>query len=247
MHLPQHELCTRNIELVLEMKSSFAELHSHGDKRLPTEVTSNTYFRACRLPLLMSYPRDRPGFVTNLHRELRAITSMCSSGSLPVGPSPYHSGPGQDPDDDGLAEAAPAGPEQVSTAIERAFSGKCFSRNLRPVTWTRFPPLYRIQSLGRSTGSLSRVSGWNISTPNHCNYALPIFLYSLLICCCCSLLLLLLLLFLYFVTYPGLAVPLWFRSTLLWGSGCYWASCMRNTTGILLEIQSSESSIQWLL
>ena len=51
MHLVQHWLCTRKIELALQVKfiSTFSELHVHGDERWPTEVTSNAYFRGVTL------------------------------------------------------------------------------------------------------------------------------------------------------------------------------------------------------
>ena len=47
MHLSQHKLCTRKMELALEVKFSrlSLSLHVHGDERRPMEVTSNTYFR----------------------------------------------------------------------------------------------------------------------------------------------------------------------------------------------------------
>ena len=50
MHLSQYKICTRKMELVLEVKfiSTFT-LHVHGDERWPTEVTSNTYFRGVAL------------------------------------------------------------------------------------------------------------------------------------------------------------------------------------------------------
>ena len=47
MHLSQQKLCTRKMEVALEVKviSTFTEIHVHGDERWPTEVTLNTYFR----------------------------------------------------------------------------------------------------------------------------------------------------------------------------------------------------------
>ena len=52
MHLSQLKLCTRKMELALEVKFHLdfhwvteLELHVQGDERWPMEVTSNTYFR----------------------------------------------------------------------------------------------------------------------------------------------------------------------------------------------------------
>ena len=43
------------MELALELKFYFTELHVHGDERWPMEVTSNTYFRGVTKEALQAW------------------------------------------------------------------------------------------------------------------------------------------------------------------------------------------------